>query len=271
MTYSRNSGAVTRRSQRGFTLIELLVVIAIIAILAAVLFPVFAQAREKARQTACLSNSRQLGMAVMMYGQDDDEQIVPWIIGDFDPNASNPAASQVVWPALLSSYTKNRGVYRCPSFDQKRVETADITPDCYGAGAASNWDPPWTPLNYEPDGAHYGISVAGVVGSCTREDPRRAFPGSGFNIATGGFDYQKLAQIQRPSETCIISEGLTARTANGWVTIAFGCDGARAHFEGQNLVMLDGHAKYVRGNPERTSVFLDSAGCWNSTYYTYDR
>ena len=63
--------------RRGFTLIELLVVIAIIAILAAILFPVFAQAREKARQTGCLSNTKQLGTASSMYMQDWDEQLVP--------------------------------------------------------------------------------------------------------------------------------------------------------------------------------------------------
>src|SRR6266581_996773 len=66
---------MTRRSSHAFTLIELLVVIAIIAILAAILFPVFAQAREKARQTSCLSNCRQFGTALMMYIQDYDEKL----------------------------------------------------------------------------------------------------------------------------------------------------------------------------------------------------
>src|SRR5213592_5029174 len=65
-----------RWKRRGFTLIELLVVIAIIAILAAILFPVFAQAREKARGAACLSNQKQLGLAVQMYAQDYDEHII---------------------------------------------------------------------------------------------------------------------------------------------------------------------------------------------------
>jgi prepilin-type N-terminal cleavage/methylation domain-containing protein len=66
---------IRSKGPRGFTLIELLVVIAIIAILAAILFPVFAQAREKARQTACLSNVKQLGTGVMMYAQDYDETL----------------------------------------------------------------------------------------------------------------------------------------------------------------------------------------------------
>src|SRR5947199_7004434 len=75
----RRRSMFRRRSRHGFTLIELLVVIAIIAILAAILFPVFAQVREKARQTSCLSNQKQIGNAVMLYAQDYDEQIVPWL------------------------------------------------------------------------------------------------------------------------------------------------------------------------------------------------
>ena len=66
-----------RRVRTGFTLIELLVVIAIIAILAAILFPVFARAREKARQTSCLSNVKQLSLGIDMYAQDNDETLIP--------------------------------------------------------------------------------------------------------------------------------------------------------------------------------------------------
>jgi len=85
-----NRGITMRftNGQRGFTLIELLVVIAIIAILAAILFPVFAQARESSRKTQCLSNTRQIGTAVMMYVQDYDEVFFPqpWPGGGAPPN-----------------------------------------------------------------------------------------------------------------------------------------------------------------------------------------
>ncbi|MGD9495047.1 MAG: DUF1559 domain-containing protein [Armatimonadota bacterium] len=91
--------------RRGFTLIELLVVIAIIAILAAILFPVFAKAREKARQTACLNNTKQLGTAVMMYAQDYDERY----------NFAYCITPTVTWPNLLMPYVKNPGIFACPS------------------------------------------------------------------------------------------------------------------------------------------------------------
>jgi prepilin-type N-terminal cleavage/methylation domain-containing protein/prepilin-type processing-associated H-X9-DG protein len=90
---------------RGFTLIELLVVIAIIAILAAILFPVFAKVREKARQASCASNEKQLGLALMQYVQDYDETI------PFDWNGPlNETPQTAIYP-----YVKSAGVYRCPS------------------------------------------------------------------------------------------------------------------------------------------------------------
>jgi prepilin-type N-terminal cleavage/methylation domain-containing protein/prepilin-type processing-associated H-X9-DG protein len=92
-----------RRSSRGFTLIELLVVIAIIAILAAILFPVFAQAREKARQITCTSNLKQVGLAWQMYTQDYDERTPLWFAGPLTVRD------------LLQPYAKNALVFKCPS------------------------------------------------------------------------------------------------------------------------------------------------------------
>ncbi|MDQ2687627.1 MAG: DUF1559 domain-containing protein [Armatimonadota bacterium] len=113
----------TRR--RGFTLIELLVVIAIIAILAAILFPVFAKAREKARQASCLSNEKQLGLAFMQYTQDNDE-LTPsshfWGYG---------------WAERINPYSKSAGVFKCPD-DSHNSTNTDV--------------PGWLPISYAENG-----------------------------------------------------------------------------------------------------------------------
>ncbi len=108
--------------RRGFTLIELLVVIAIIAILAAILFPVFARAREKARQANCLSNTRQISLGILQYAQDYDEVMVPnavavysYLSPDGTPiNVSPPSA--MLWMYMTYPYVKNVQVYTCPSY-----------------------------------------------------------------------------------------------------------------------------------------------------------
>ena len=94
--------------RRGFTLIELLVVIAIIAILAAILFPVFARAREKARQTSCLSNVKQMGLGMMMYAQDYDETLIRAAMYYASPN-------YYTWMYCLQPYVKNIQIFTCPS------------------------------------------------------------------------------------------------------------------------------------------------------------
>ena len=99
-----------RRS--GFTLIELLVVIAIIAILAAILFPVFARARESARKTQCLSNMKQLGNAIMMYTNDYDEYFPELAGGGCWGRAG---IANALWSRQIYPYVKNKGVFNCPS------------------------------------------------------------------------------------------------------------------------------------------------------------
>src|SRR5579871_3500922 len=121
----------TRDSHRpvrfGFTLIELLVVIAIIAILAAILFPVFAQAREKARQTMCLSNMKQISLAVLMYVQDYDE-VTPLAYhnaatGDANGTDTNFYES---WWAMIYPYNKNNQVTSCPSNPNNKFPVSSI-------------------------------------------------------------------------------------------------------------------------------------------------
>src|SRR5215813_5893631 len=101
-------------NQRGFTLIELLVVIAIIAILAAILFPVFAQARESARMSSCLSNMKQMGLGMTMYAQDYDERFSPERISGFTancPECCNPNGTIVGWRTVTYPYVKNYQVW----------------------------------------------------------------------------------------------------------------------------------------------------------------
>ncbi len=110
--------ALPDRARRGFTLIELLVVIAIIAILAAILFPVFAQAREAARKASCQSNLKQLGTAIAMYATDYDNRLVT---GGGDCHGSPPGCSRTnplpgqQWQWVIQPYVKNWKLYRCPS------------------------------------------------------------------------------------------------------------------------------------------------------------
>ncbi len=116
-----------KNTRRAFTLIELLIVIAIIAILAAILFPVFAQAREKARQTVCLSNMKQIGTSMMMYTQDYDE-LYPVNNRTFQSSSNyQNSFTYITWVGQLQAYAKNVDIFTCPS-----APTGDLT-DCNNA------------------------------------------------------------------------------------------------------------------------------------------
>jgi prepilin-type N-terminal cleavage/methylation domain-containing protein/prepilin-type processing-associated H-X9-DG protein len=148
--WSKEVCKMSRLSRHGFTLIELLVVIAIIAILAAILFPVFAQAREKARQTSCLSNLKQIGTAAMMYSQDYDEVLLLdaaygwpktyfWF-GSWDGSTFNENEG------LLQPYMKNGQIQACPSFRQVR-SAVGLTGYGYNYAYLCPYLPPnWLPV-----------------------------------------------------------------------------------------------------------------------------
>lgn len=134
------------KKTKGFTLIELLVVIAIISILAAILFPVFARARENARRSSCLSNVKQLGLAMMQYTQDHDEKLAPLMIdlgapgGYTLPNGTASNSRWMQWYHMLYPYMKNIQIMNCPS--ESRVVWTEGTytgavPYGYNRGAGS--------------------------------------------------------------------------------------------------------------------------------------
>jgi len=149
---------------RAFTIIELLIVIAIISILAAILFPVFAQVREKARQTSCASNLKQIGLAALMYDQDYDDTVVPYEIGADVHN------SYVTWwgtqkgaPAvyemrggLLEPYMKSSPIQACPSFDPAISTKVGLT----GYGYNVDFLAPYpTPLRVDKNGNYIEVPV----------------------------------------------------------------------------------------------------------------
>ncbi|MFZ4508249.1 MAG: prepilin-type N-terminal cleavage/methylation domain-containing protein [Fimbriimonas sp.] len=255
---------------KAFTLIELLVVIAIIAILAAILFPVFASAKGSAKKSSCLSNVRQLAVGSYQYSSDYDDQLLPWLNGDWDPTKPRPADNQSLWTTLLQPYIKSKAIFFCPTFEEQRAFTAELDPLCNGAESEANHRAPWSPYDYTRDGAHYAVA-SGTQGAGTQADPRRAYAGNGLDLETQQWSHYTTTQVVRPAETALITEGITARSAHGWAIISFGCTGVGSHFDGQNIAFCDGHAKFVSRNPERYPLFQDADGKWNATYFAVDR
>jgi|SRR5579872_672540 len=179
-----------QRSNKGFTLIELLVVIAIIAILAAILFPVFAQAREKARQTSCVSNEKQMGLAILQYTQDYDEHYPIGMISNGPLGWGEPT---YYWPGEVQPYIKNFQCFACPT-DPDGGRLAHPV-------KAASWMGSW---------AGYGISYS----ANSSYDLTNWYPGFGAAGAVGAGGQTSwlrdaantLPAIQRPSDTIMIGE-----------------------------------------------------------------
>jgi len=228
--------------QPGFTLIELLVVVAIISLLAAILFPVFARARENARRTSCMSNLRQIGLGMMMYTQDYDERYPQAVRGNSGAGgggyisgaacAGLPCSHFYIapdgggnykmysWMDILYPYTKSIQVYECPS----------------ATGAS--------PVATDPDGdlANYGYN--GYVSNWQYGSPK-------------GIPYA-MAAIPNPSQTVLIMDChnvnsiyINPGSYGGWDV--FNPDRGASetpHISGTNVAFADGHVKWaIRTDP----------------------
>ncbi len=233
-------------ARKGFTLIELLVVIAIIAILAAILFPVFAQAREKARATACLSNEKQIGTAVQIYLQDYDERLF-W-------RESKPGSSSIsrtgtvipsgdyadywhgVWWNVIQPYIKNHQVLVCPS-----------------------------------DDAPYPSSDETATTNSGNTNVLRSY------IALRAAEALALAQVEMPVDTIVITDKWSHPVnqpskliSDSWIepfngdfdyypTFGRMALAGDRHTGGTNCVFFDGHAKWLKG--QAIGISKDLTGC----------
>ena len=225
-------------NRRGFTLIELLVVIAIIAILAAILFPVFAQAREKARAIACLSNEKQMGTALMMYAQDYDEGFPTFnerwycLVNSFVACNANPPSDTPdrEWDAKLYPYVKNG-------------DPANIsTPNWSGV-----WHCPDAAADTSTTGRSYGVNYAYAY-DYDANSPYQ-------------FRYVGIPELDSPASAVFLGDGSTF----GLMDMPHHFAGYYEHFhltggpppdrdrpyrhsDGANYVFLDGHAKYQKAD-----------------------
>ncbi|MEI6915480.1 MAG: prepilin-type N-terminal cleavage/methylation domain-containing protein [Armatimonadota bacterium] len=205
-----------RRAQgrEAFTLIELLVVIAIIAILAAILFPVFAKARQTAYARACLSNCKQIGTACVMYADDNKDTLLPQLIGEYKKEESAGFPNRKFWRKLLFPYHKSEKVYICPNLK-------------FEAQA-------WGPVPDQDYNGNYGINK--VVSSTDSE-------------YQGQFGH-KTSEYSQPAKIVYISEvnhGLWATSYGLLYRSSLVSDyyAPRSHMGRMNFVFMDGHAKMM--------------------------
>ncbi|MHB1191098.1 MAG: DUF1559 family PulG-like putative transporter [Armatimonadota bacterium] len=221
--------------RRGFTLIELLVVIAIIAILAAILFPVFAKAREKARQTSCLSNLKQLGLAIQMYATD-------W---EGYPLSSSPSTTvpRTRWADCIFSYVKSEQMFTCPSERSTAILAKNFAHDqskTYG-GYGYNYQylgnsrsaPPNLPFTATDSSIQVPVQTVALADTTGVLNGDGSISGEGVYVVDPPISSSRGSG--KPSGYYEWSRSLPAERHNGMVNVAF-CDG---HAKAMKLSQLD--------------------------------
>lgn len=204
-----------KSSRKAFTLIELLVVIAIIAILAAILFPVFARARENARRASCLSNLKQMGLGVLMYVQDYDETY-PIVAG----------SGSSTWTGAIYPYINSTQIYICPSVTDNSYVYNPAQSIGYNLNKMSRYC-----MNNSSFGS--GINPYAVANNLS-------WP-------------TKIAAVRRPAELIMFMDSQVDTATSYWCDISGRSVDSR-HFEGANITFADGHVKWEKPDMYMFSV-----------------
>jgi prepilin-type N-terminal cleavage/methylation domain-containing protein/prepilin-type processing-associated H-X9-DG protein len=210
---------------RGFTLIELLVVIAIIAILASILFPVFARARENARRASCLSNLKQIGLGVMMYTQDYDETYPPYgcTIGATPPNGWVGSWEQTNqrwdWPNIIYPYVKSNQLYICPSRDSTSITGS------YGANTAV--------MGFATAKSLSAVQSASTTYLIMDWNSPRIVPSYIPNVSVTGYGW-----LPDSGNLGVTGVYTSSPPSYDWTN--------GRHFDGINITFADGHVKWLK-------------------------
>ena len=219
--------------QRGFTLIELLVVIAIIAILAALLLPALAQSKEKAKAISCLNNKRQLGIAMILYKDDNDEELINLAVNDVDSRdkvvTDNRSGGIRWWPDLLKPYSQDRSVNQCPSVQRQ-----------HGFGIGLNyhelsiWRPqPGHVIKY--DDIKHPVDTVHLADAAIIENPTERDP-------------DKWRVTVDPSKTWTIFRTVFFRTPNGGAYHSLPSRIVNRHAGRSMMLFVDGHASSMKAS-----------------------
>lgn len=229
--------------KRAFTLIELLVVIAIIAILAAILFPVFAQAKEAAKKTSCLSNTKQIAIAGTLYMNDFDDTIVPLAVyadkGTVQgPEEMNPGQPRFTnsnsFDLLLRPYLPSIAVYNCPSvgnWSPALTNQPNAKPRLYSLNQHIAVE--LGALNF---GAYYGVNPSPVTGSNIESPSELILAADGWTRGTYGHRTNFIGATDSANSACNSYENATFS----------GTEQYKRHTGGANYSLTDGHSKYMK-------------------------
>jgi prepilin-type N-terminal cleavage/methylation domain-containing protein len=290
--------------RKGFTLIELLVVIAIIAILAAILFPVFAQAREKARQITCVSNAKQFMLAILEYAQDNDETMP---ISYNAKDSIGPVTAQVLGvpttgvPTEIMPYVKSTQVFHCPDDNGGMIQNGDDVSSTVVCQYINPVTGAKTPMSAAAASGHSYADILGTSYKFTHQNFSNPFttkvptgyaiPGSAVDgtpeyqangqviphgqttftagtLVPQGYALVTLGDFSRPSETRVYGDFVKA-----FIDKPVAAGGVPFHTIGSTIAYMDGHVKFLTRYSQYTSGCdgvdwaWDYAGTCNSNNY----